>query len=1138
MDFEFDMETRLALVDEIKARIPTKEGKRVWYAVAAALKTEALTERSRLSRFLGKEQEAVNQWLGKEAGTVLPAICREFNWDMPELVRAARRAARQRQRNLRVHHRAWIQLESAAPWVDEVPGLGEGLRTLEARIKDFHRPSVIWLTGPAGIGKSARLWLAHEQGLGQLVEQRPDEAENDAVFLVDEPADPEAWISWANRWRARLVIAAQTKTPGRDRGHVSIELGPWTEREVRAFVDRLSDVYVGTLPALDVADLEAVAGTVIALGGTWTPLARGNVVRLLVDEPALVAPPADEREVRIRIALHRLMTRSSHTPFDRRLWDSHGRRAVALASAESVRTAGMDRVAAPVGEADLHGVLSTIAGVSVGGSARESLNAVLQRARRESPRNPLKVLDTWAEQPTPGELVDLLLAVGLWRRDSAGRLEPVDDDLTITLAADELDEGWMWKRLVETLADSSWSLARMRWAARLGHVRVRVDELLASGAATHAGAIELATALVAYAREESRDDQIERVVCSAVQLWCCYPMWKLQLGLRPEVLRGLIRAASRRHRAVLPQLTVNWDAEELARRGTATTRRLVERVNGLATAEQSWLRGSVTPYEVPDWVTYATLLPWQALSLLEAPESKGLLVPFRADWHDVVMDHAADGHRWARAVVTGDVQSLDSVVDLSSARGMMGALCRYDSPSDPGRHERAVARVVSALRRGHGAPTRRLRAQVVRVVAQLVSRHPELPLPHETWLETHEEVWRDGLDRAAAKASLQRWYEGELERLADVVSENELRQAVPMPNRVRPIRGHNERRLDRIVCLAEVLHRHEIRAPLRALLEKTLPQEWPTALDLPWHLGLRAAAALLRQRDAEALRAALHGGQGPAAAVNQVFGGDHDEPTETWIADVVGDRFREFLSRIPGRPERRAYAKRWALDPSQPYRRDAAAVWLLEHPQDDESEHVRWLFDSLPVARSRYHSNAGLAHPDERVQKAAASLLRRALEETKGKGELTNVARCFEHGDGEANDVGALLTMRQYLTDVNASRQTIDGESVRTLITLTERALVEAANGPNWHYFTSWCEALASAACRIRLASLASWVSAPFGIVADAAIDPMRVAEVRRQISDGVFHQSSPVHVEQMVLQVLAAAEDAADPVSVKIDAA
>src|SRR5689334_8157506 len=65
MTLELDMETRFALVDQIKGRIPEREQKRVAHAIAKALKIKRTTAVPRLSRLLSKHIEVVDTWLGK-----------------------------------------------------------------------------------------------------------------------------------------------------------------------------------------------------------------------------------------------------------------------------------------------------------------------------------------------------------------------------------------------------------------------------------------------------------------------------------------------------------------------------------------------------------------------------------------------------------------------------------------------------------------------------------------------------------------------------------------------------------------------------------------------------------------------------------------------------------------------------------------------------------------------------------------------------------------------------------------------------------------------------------------------------------------------------------------------------------------
>ena len=87
---------------------------------------------------------------------------------------------------------------------------------------------------------------------------------------------------------------------------------------------------------------------------------------------------------------------------------------------------------------------------------------------------------------------------------------------------------------------------------------------------------------------------------------------------------------------------------------------------------------------LPDWFIYARLMPWQAVPALQDQAGRELLraaVPLlgeRPDWEAVVMDHAADGHAWGRAVATGDVENIQVTLDLVSISGLLRALGRVD----------------------------------------------------------------------------------------------------------------------------------------------------------------------------------------------------------------------------------------------------------------------------------------------------------------------------------------------------------------------------------------------------------------------------------------------------------------------------
>ena len=398
MTIDLNLETQLALVDELRKYVPAGEQKRIGIAVAKALGHADSTGESELSCLLNKRPDAIERLLRSDrVEKVLDAICNELELNKAELLREARRAAGRRPRATPDRHPAWQELGEAAPWVDKVPGLPNGMETLRAALEVYGQ-RVVWLVGPAGSGKSARLWRAQQAQIGRLVDKLPDDAEPDAVWLVDEPADPEAWIAGATRCKARLVIATRAARRLRD-GQPQLDLSAWTHAEAVSFLGQLG-------------------------------AARG-------------------------------------------------------ASAEAFSA------------------------------------------------------------------VDLEL----------------------------------------------------------------IDELLATDAAVHAGAIELAVALVALAREVPRPEQVERAVCSAVRLLVCETLVRIGLSPIPS-LREVVRSASRRHLRTLPPVTVAWTRSELEQRCTESTRRVVRAADGLAEDGPEWLRAPLGG-TLPDWFIYARLMPWQAVPALQ-----------------------------------------------------------------------------------------------------------------------------------------------------------------------------------------------------------------------------------------------------------------------------------------------------------------------------------------------------------------------------------------------------------------------------------------------------------------------------------------------------------------------------------------
>lgn len=195
MVLDLEMETRRALVDEIKRRIPPREQSRLARTLAEVRGTAFTTENPQLSRLLNKDPAAIEAMLGPHrVEELLDVIERDLGVSPEVLLRAARRAARPRPAPDR--HPAWHEeLGVVAPWIDRVPGLRDGMETLrQSASLDTLRP-VVWLVGAAGSGKSARLWRAQQAGIGELLDEVPYEAAAGAVWLVDDPRDPSAWIA-------------------------------------------------------------------------------------------------------------------------------------------------------------------------------------------------------------------------------------------------------------------------------------------------------------------------------------------------------------------------------------------------------------------------------------------------------------------------------------------------------------------------------------------------------------------------------------------------------------------------------------------------------------------------------------------------------------------------------------------------------------------------------------------------------------------------------------------------------------------------------------------------------------------------------------------------------------------------------
>lgn len=1127
MTIDLVRETQLALVDELKKHIPPGAQKRAGIAVAGALGIADSTGESKLSRLLNKRPDAIEQLLGPDrVEKVLDAICNELKLDKDELVSAARKAAGRRPRAAPDRHPAWQELGEAAPWVDKVPGLQDGMETLRSALSAYGQ-RVVWLVGPAGSGKSARLWRAQQAQIGRLVEKLPDDAEPDAVWLVDEPDDPDAWIARATRCKARLVIATRATRRLRD-GQPPLELSAWAHAEAMCFLVQLGAARGESAAALSAVDLELIADKLAELPGGWTPLDLGHLIRLLMDEPALLELDSNDRELRIRSALHGMLRRAELSPDRERLWMEHGRQACAVAAATAVRGSTDGRPIGPISEAALREALAEIVGVIVGGQDGTPLRLILERARRESRKDQsskggkgerdqatakqvLDKLEAWVRSPSSDDLIELLVELGAWRRAEGGSMVSSDDALALSMAAERLDDDWMWCRLRDTLADPEWAMARIVWAPCLGRVAERLDELLATNAAVHVGAIELAVALVALAREVPRPDQVQRAVCSAVRLLVCETLVRIGLSPIPS-LREVVRSASRRHRRTLPPVTVAWTRSELEQRCAEGTRQVVRAADGLAENGPEWLRAPLggTP---PDWFIYARLMPWQVVPVLQDEAGRELLlaaVPLlgeRPDWEAVIMDHAADGHDWARAVATGDVENIQMTFDLVSIPGLLRALGRWPAPCDLQRHERVLQLVLDWLPHGNDAVRPQVHTRVVRAIVDFVRRHPDRPLPNVWWLQRHEARWREALDQAAAVHHLQTRFDREREDLARVAADTSTSSSSSLAAVPGRLPTAIENGIARLLRLGEVLHRHGIQAPLCGLLEQTEARPYVDRTSVAWELGIGAADALLRLRDAATLRSLREPDRSTRsdAVWSVLCRKSHGEETVLWIADHLGERYDEVLESIVGRPERREVAKRWALDASSSFRRHAAAGWLLRHPAAGEAEYIRWLLTELAMKDSLHYVKPALAHPDEAVGAAAIALLPRALAELGADADLVAlVRRSFDPWPGDAEPWVAMRTLVRYLDEVNASGRPSSPDAIRTLIELVQRYLATASEDEVWRVATAVCSSLAAAARRLRLASLAAWVREPLGTCADVPAAALRIAVVRAGIISGL----------------------------------
>lgn len=510
------------------------------------------------------------------------------------------------------------------------------------------------------------------------------------------------------------------------------------------------------------------------------------------------------------------------------------------------------------------------------------------------------------------------------------------------------------------------------------------------------------------------------------------------------------------------------------------------------------------------------------------------------------MDHATDAPSWARAVATGDVKNSRETAVLVSSRGLLRALERWPRPSDPNRHERALRVVLQGLPASRDTPRSRLHARAVGAIVALVRSHPDHPLQDMSWMmhlgrslpdgmwplsHAEQDLWREALEHAAAVHHLQTWFEGEQRELAGAI-DFEDRMATPRVG-ARPsgLSSSVAEGIERLLRLGESLHRHGIRDPLLGLFEQIEPRPFHDRTSAAWELQVGAADALLRLRDAESLRSIRERHRNTQVdAVSSVLARSHDEETLLWVADNLEVRCDEILASLAGRPEWRDVAKRWALDPRHPWR-SSAARQLLEHPVAGESQHVRWLLTDLPVAHSCLYVQAGLAHPDEAVQRAATALLERALDGLSADPDLVSVARCFDGWLQEDDSAFSTMALCSYLDHVNASKHGCSSSSIRTLIHSLQRYLATALDKERRRVH-GLCSALATAARGVRLDSLISWVREPLGDHFTTPVAPSWIAEVRAAIARGILRgNEDAADLDPEVLQMLA---DAADTTSAR----
>jgi len=1067
--------------------------------LADALRTNLDHEASHLSRFLKGDEAGLRRYLDQGPGRCeqfVAAAARFLDVSREELLGSALRG--------RVPeaphpiHPAWPELASVDPsemFVDELPGVGS-LQGLIDRVGHLSEGQALWISGPAGIGKSSLLRHLAANGCGVLIDADGVPPPDGATWLVDDPADP---VSWRRRGRdrgARAVIAVRERPGAPTEGgapDATVTLGPWARTQARRYLGRLDAAIARTDAPRPPTDLwDWLCADDDRMEWFATPRQLGYLARFAAEDPSSLGDPRRAHDVlvgaRLEAARHSLSSGDARVVFAR-----FGRRAAAIAAAAAFRTDPPTNLYAGVPRAQLLDALADIAGVSLASvDGRRTLGRLLAQSRAAGPaaskafRSALEL----TQSPSADEVLDLLVAGGLW----VGRdvLAPAERETGDVLAAEELmasPDGW--QLLVLTLPDFSRDGVRTAAARLVRDVPRRIGDLLDEKGGRQIAAIRFATAIAAYADEEATPDQVRTLVASAVCLLGPAEFREANLIVdsvhltRPLVCA--LRVVSRRYRATLERLPQDITLDHFARAAATTVRALLDRwcPAGTRSPEEcdprlEGLRRSLV-VKLDDATALATLLPWQAPWALLATLRGHVL----EDTGTVLLDLAADGDEGMRRIVSG---ADDSDVGQSAwvrlpPEVRLRALNDFGGPDDRDTH---LDRLVSSLEtlRESVTPARTVAAVELahEAIVRWVHRFGDRVIEPDQWVfarrsahfsDAVRAVWIGGLERAGARGVLS----GELAAARARVR----READRCTPRRLPVRQeawkeflhHLGDSVRALVDFAAALHRLGTPEPLREMLASagTSPDEIsltrravagadPDALAVEALAALssdQAAERLVELRDDVSLGQALALGgddvvaQRALAALGAVATRDFE--ARLWAADRFPDTLfiREVLPRIKDDARARSHARRWALDRAQPSRARLAAVTLLRAPRG-EREEVEWLFDvdllSLRLVRD------GLDHPEASVQRAAATLLARALRKAGVVDEpdaqtlpgLVDLL-AYRDTDGRVRAPGWTYQLTDWVDALRQHERRETADAIYTLALVAQRCPIDEGTG-------------------------------------------------------------------------------------------